>query len=228
MQARCSSSIINPFHPAGILLGLRPCGQVSSLLGHMWLYCQSPWPGPDGSLGWSSEPLATLQKKKPTWNTALTVQRWQTWQEPRVMKEHQNKSEISSPHPHSRDLLLISRSWRCRRRQHLHRGAVHSSLAHPQWLTRPTNRLQEGAGDKTRKDRGLIKCSWNNEPPPHVIPGPDAVAHDDSGWCCCKPTEIINLLPGSATGQRRRTPPFTFSALSEATQNGGGTQDNCG
>lgn len=66
----CRHALLTPFHPACISLGLRPCRRVSSLRGHVWLWCQSESPGPDGSLVRSSEPLATLLEKSLTWNTA--------------------------------------------------------------------------------------------------------------------------------------------------------------
>lgn len=68
--------LLTQLHPVCILLGLRPCGMVSTLLGHVRLCCQST-DGPDGSLGWSSEPLATLLKKKTREKNLPEIKFWQ-------------------------------------------------------------------------------------------------------------------------------------------------------
>lgn len=158
----CRHALLTPFHPACISLGLRPCRRVSSLRGHVWLWCQSESPGPDGSLVRSSEPLATLLEKSLTWNTARQFRddkpdkRAAWWQSVRINQKSHLLTSTGRCTAHL-SLLKVQRGDKMFKRS----ISPFTTSPEPPSAARSSNKLpifllQESGGD--------------------FVPGPDAVA----------------------------------------------------
>lgn len=206
------AALLTRLHPARILLGLRPCGLVSSpartcvtlvpkyITRSRWLIILEQWA--TGNTG----------KNCRTWKTALTVQRWQSWQQASEMKECQSKSQLSPSYLHGKSLLLIS-VLKMQRSNKIFTEEAHLTLYSVTLdaLAFPTHRQycdcrseRDKNRQRQRSDRGevlrvsssheIISCSRSLL----VILLPDTVTQTGCRRHFWKTTELINPPPGQS------------------------------